>query len=210
MGFAPALPSGARRIGLLGGSFNPAHAGHVHLSLQAMKKLKLDAVWWLVSPQNPLKSRSETAPYAQRLKQARKLARRHPAIHVLSLEQELGLYYTADTLEYLLRHLPQCRFVWLMGADNLQSLHRWRRWRDIVKSVPVAIFDRASFSHKALRSPGGLAFRGCRLPESQAAFLADSPAPSWCYLFMPLHPESSTRLRNLLGAAGNGEYTENS
>jgi nicotinic acid mononucleotide adenylyltransferase len=131
-----------RRVGLLGGSFNPAHPGHLHISREALKRLRLDEVWWLVSPQNPLKKKTDLAPYATRLEMARKTAT-DPRIHVSSLEGERGLYYTIDTLRYLLRGNRDTQFFWLMGADNLAQFHRWKDWRAIAAMLPIVVLDRA-------------------------------------------------------------------
>jgi len=130
------------RIGLLGGSFNPAHAGHLYVSEIALKRLGLDYVWWLVSPQNPLKSPSGMAPFAQRLAGARALAGRNPRLVVSSLEQTLGTTYTIDTLKALRRRFREPRFVWLMGSDNLEQFHRWQRWTDIAALMPMAVILR--------------------------------------------------------------------
>jgi nicotinate-nucleotide adenylyltransferase len=130
------------RIGLLGGSFNPAHEGHVHASEVALKRLGLDYVWWLVSPQNPLKRVGETAPLERRLERARKVARSHPRLRVTDLEAQMGTRYTIDTVTRLKRRFPAVRFVWLMGSDNLLSFHRWRNWQRLAMTVPIAIVTR--------------------------------------------------------------------
>jgi nicotinate-nucleotide adenylyltransferase len=166
-----------RTVGLLGGSFNPAHAGHRHASLVALKHLGLDAVWWLVSPQNPLKSSRGMAPLAQRLKTARAVAK-HPRILATDIERPLGTRYTADTIEKLRQHFPRTRFVWLMGLDNLHQIHLWKRWEDIFRAVPVCVIDR-EISGGRLRSCPALArFRPL-------------------ILHAPLNAESATRLRRL-------------
>ena len=149
-----------RRIGLLGGSFNPAHRGHLHLSLTALKCLDLDEVWWLVSPQNPLKPVAGMAPFADRLEQARQIAAGHNRIRVTDLENRLGgSHYTADTLRILRRRFPRLRFVWLMGGDNLAQIPHWERWTEIFRTVPIAVFDRPSYSLKALAGRAAQAFR---------------------------------------------------
>ena len=130
------------RIGLLGGSFNPAHEGHLYVSEIALKRLPVDYVWWLVSPQNPLKPESGMAPLEDRLAGARALAGRHPRLIVTDIERSLGTRYTIDTLKALTRRFGGVRFVWLMGSDNLDQFHRWRRWEEIVRLVPVAIVER--------------------------------------------------------------------
>ena len=134
------------RVGLLGGSFNPAHAGHRHISLEAMKRLRLDAVWWLVSPGNPLKAgRADMAPMAARLASARRFAR-HPDIMPTGVEARLGTRYTVDTLAALTRLHPTTRFIWLMGGDNLQQFHRWKGWRTIARLVPIAVLLRPGYA----------------------------------------------------------------
>lgn len=188
-----------QKIGLLGGSFNPAHEGHLHLSLQALKRLRLDRVIWLVSPQNPLKSRAGMAAYETRLAGAQALTAPHPQLFASALEAEIGSHYSIDTLRYLCGRYPQSRFVWLMGADNLQQMHHWYCWREILQQMPVAIFDRAPFSHAALRSPAALTYYKQRCPEGLLLQLAQMQPPAWAYVFMPRHPESATRLRKTLG-----------
>jgi nicotinate-nucleotide adenylyltransferase len=130
------------RIGLLGGSFNPAHDGHLYVSEVALRQLGLDYVWWLVSPQNPLKPVSDMAPLADRLAAARALAGRRPRLIVTDLERTFGTRYTIDTLKALNRRFPEVRFVWLMGSDNLEQFHRWQRWAEIAALVPIAVVIR--------------------------------------------------------------------
>jgi len=129
------------RIGLLGGSFNPAHEGHVHVSEVALKRLRLDYVWWLVTPHNPLKSHGSLMPLAERVRYAKKVAH-HPRIIVMDIERCLGTRYSIDTLTALQKRFPRISFVWLMGSDNLESFRRWRRWPDIVRRVPIAVIQR--------------------------------------------------------------------
>ncbi len=187
-------------IGLLGGSFNPAHAGHVHLSHEALKRLKLDAVWWLVSPHNPLKSKSNLADYNTRLGFAKEIAHHHPHIEVSDIEAAQHLYYTIDTVTALQQQHPNTRFVWLMGADNLAQFTRWKSWEKLFERIPIAVFDRAPFSYAALSSKAAIRYRRFRLPTRNAALLAHSAAPCWVYGFMTRHPLSATQLRNSLGA----------
>lgn len=190
------LPFPGRRIGLLGGSFNPAHRGHRLISVEAMKRLQLDAVWWLVSPQNPLKPVKGMEKLNKRLTSARKTAD-HPRIWVSDLERELGTQYSVDTIAALQKRFGDRQFVWLIGADNLEQMPRWRRWQDIFAAIPVAVFTRPSYSHRAL---GGLAaerFRKARLKERHAALLADTAPPAWVFLHTPLEPISSTAIRFL-------------
>jgi nicotinate-nucleotide adenylyltransferase len=179
----------------LGGSFNPAHGGHLHLSLLALHRLELNAVWWLVSPQNPLKPAAGMMPFARRLEQARNVAAPHRAIVVSDLESRLKSRYTADTLAALRRRFPRLRFVWLMGSDNLLQLRRWERWAEIFRTVPIAVFDRASYSLRALAELPARRFAGRRLPLAAARRLAETPPPAWIFFHSPLHPASATRIR---------------
>lgn len=192
-------PTTHRRIGLLGGSFNPAHAGHVHISLEALKRLKLDEIWWLVSPRNPLKRADELEDYDVRFSYAVALAQ-HPRIKVLGLEQQHGLRYTIETVRFLQRRYARsAQFVWLMGADNLAGFHRWRAWKEIASRVPIAILDRAPFSLRALHGRFALRFAACRIAAAQAPLLAEKAPPAWSYLAIPRHPLSATHLRKTLG-----------
>jgi nicotinate-nucleotide adenylyltransferase len=183
-----------RRVGLLGGSFNPAHAGHLDISRTALRKLGLDEVWWLVSPQNPLKSVSGMAPLAERLRSARALAK-HPRIRVTSLEDELRTQYTADTLVALRRRFPHTRFVWLMGADNLADISRWERWSQIFRTMPVAVLARPSYSVRALAMKAARRFGKFRLPERSARRLAEHRPPAWVFVSGRLNPLSATAIR---------------
>lgn len=182
------------RIGLLGGSFNPPHAGHRHVSLEAMRRLGLDQVWWIVSPGNPLKSHDGLPSIEERMAAAIGVSA-HPAIVVAGFEQALGSPYTAETLAYLKRRLPLVRFVWLMGADNLAQLHRWRHWRTIFETFPVAVVDRPGWRHRALASPAASLFRRRRMPEADARSLPSAGPPAWSFLSIPLSSLSSTQLR---------------
>lgn len=189
-----------KKIGLLGGSFNPAHEGHLHISLEALKRLDLDEVWWLVSPKNPLKKASDLAPYKKRFEGAQKLAR-HPRIHVLDIEEKLGFYYSIDTLRYLTQYRDG-QFVWLMGADNLEHFHRWRSWRAIAKLVPIAVLDRAPYALKALHAPFAATFARHRLVGRAASRIASLSAPAWTYVLIPRSPLSSTSIRKTAGQRG--------
>lgn len=182
------------RIGLLGGSFNPAHGGHLHVTLEALKRLRLDYVWWLVSPQNPLKPSKGMAPYAQRFASALEVTKDHHRIKVSDFEKRHGLHYTYATLKAITRHHPRVEFVWLMGADNLANFHRWHHWRDIVNIAPVAIFDRAPFSHTALRKKAATALHGSRLRDNAIASLPGKKG-HWVYVLMRRHAASSTAIR---------------
>lgn len=180
-------------VGLLGGSFDPAHAGHVHITRAALRHFGLDRVVWLASPGNPLKRRGP-APLARRLTEARRLMR-HPRVYVTGLETELGTRYTADTVAALVRAYPGVRFVWLMGADNLVRLHHWDDWRRILHTVPVGVLARPGQRMAALTAPAARAFRAARLPYGRSRFLARSTPPVWAFVNIPLRRESSTALR---------------
>lgn len=182
------------RIGLLGGSFNPAHGGHRHISLMAMRRLRLDAVWWLVSPQNPLKSADGMAPLDRRVTMARRVVR-HPRIIVTAVETELGTQFTADTLFELRLRFPGLRFVWLMGADNLIQIDQWDRWPQIFNLLPVAVFARPAYSIRALSGRAAYRFDRFRIPEVSAARLWDREPPRWVFLHTRLDPLSATRIR---------------
>jgi nicotinate-nucleotide adenylyltransferase len=191
----PSLASRAhRRIGLLGGSFNPAHRGHLHVSLEALKRLDLDEVWWLVAPQNPLKPTKGMAPFEERLASARALVR-HPRILVADLEARLGTRYTADTLAELHRRFPRCRFVWLMGADNLSQIRHWERWRDVFRLASVAVFDRPTYCLRALAGLAAERFKGRRKPSRNTRRLAEMERPAWAFFRIRLDPSSATALR---------------
>lgn len=182
------------RIGLFGGTFDPPHAAHRAACLLAMRRLGLDRVWWLVTPGNPLKDTSGLAPLRQRVEAARALAR-HPRIDVTDFEATLGSHYTFETISYLVRRCPGVHFVWIMGADNLRSFHRWQRWRDIAALVPIAIVDRLGPSLYAAASAAGQAFARSRLPERAAKMLPERTPPAWIYLHGLKSPLSSTALR---------------
>jgi len=191
----PRLAPGMR-IGLYGGSFNPAHEGHRHVSLLALRRLGLDRVWWIVTPGNPLKSLSDLAPTALRVAEAEKVAA-HPRIDVTTFEEDIRSRYTVDTLAYLVRRHPDVRFVWIMGADSLASFHRWRGWRRIARMMPFAVVDRPGWTLKALRSHGAQALAAWRIGENRASVLADMRAPAWVFLHGPRSPASSTAIRRM-------------
>jgi len=187
--------SSLRRVGLLGGSFNPAHEGHLYISEQALRMLGLDEVWWLVSPQNPLKSADGMAAYEKRIDAAEKIASANPRIHVSDAEAQLGTRYTADTLARLTDIQGQHRFVWLMGADNLSQIHRWRDWSRIFRIVPVAVFGRPGYSLRAISSVAARRFARDRWPQAAAKRLVDADLPAWVFLKIREHPLSATRIR---------------
>jgi len=183
------------RIGLLGGSFNPPHDAHRAISLFALKRLKLDRIWWLVSPGNPLKDVSALRELDARVAAARALAN-DPRIVVSCLESVIGTRYTADTIDYLRRHCPAARFVWIMGADNLAQFHRWQSWQRIADQVAIAVIDRPPSSLRALAAPAARALGRRRIPSSAAATLADRRPPAWVFLTGLKSALSSTGLRN--------------
>jgi nicotinate-nucleotide adenylyltransferase len=183
------------RIGLLGGSFNPPHIAHRAISLFAIKRLKLDRVWWLVSPGNPLKDHAALRDLDERAEAARRMAN-DPRIDVSCLEAVIGTRYTADTITYLRRRASGLRLVWIMGADNLAQFHRWQNWRRIASEVPIAVIDRPPQSFRAMAAPAAQALSRYRLPENQAGRLADQRAPAWVFLTGMKLNLSSTGLRN--------------
>jgi nicotinate-nucleotide adenylyltransferase len=182
------------RIGLFGGSFNPPHEGHRLVALQALKRLQLDAVWFLVSPGNPLKDHADLAPLEERVTRAREMFR-HPRIRVTGFEAAHGFTYTYETLKFLKAARPGVRFVWIMGADNLSQLHRWERWRAIAGLMPMAIYVRPGSVRRAPISPAATALARYRIDESDARLLADLDPPAWVYLHGMMSPLSSTVLR---------------
>ena len=183
-----------RTVGLLGGSFNPAHDGHRYISLMALKRLGLDAVWWMVSPQNPLKPTKGMAPLHQRVQSARDVSN-HPQIIPTDIEQHLNTRYTADTLAKLRRHFSQTNFVWLMGTDNLLQVHKWQDWEDIFYSVPVCVLDRPPRGNSLKACVAADRFRDRMIPESAAKTLKDRPLPAWTILHIPLNNLSATAIR---------------
>jgi nicotinate-nucleotide adenylyltransferase len=189
----PAFRPGMR-VGILGGSFDPPHRGHLAVSLIGLKALGLDQVWWLVSPQNPLKPNAPSKDLARRIEAARALVR-HPRIHVTGIEAALGTTYTADTFRKLLPRLPGLDLIWMMGADSLAGFHRWRDWQAIAASIPLAVFNRPGSALRALSSPAARSLSAYRVPETAAAALARTPAPAWVFLSKPHIALSSTALR---------------
>lgn len=187
------LAAPGQRIGLLGGSFDPAHAGHVHITLWALRALGLDQVWWLVSPGNPLKPRGP-AEMARRVAAARKIMD-HPRVAITDIEARLGSRYTADTLEALIRRYPGVRFVWLMGADNLAGFHRWERWDEIMAQVPVGVMARPGEQLRAGLSPAARRFAGRRVPAEGGRLLGRGGPARWALLTGPMSPVSSSAIR---------------
>ncbi|MDE3176538.1 MAG: nicotinate-nucleotide adenylyltransferase [Pseudomonadota bacterium] len=194
-GFVRLPPFGpGQGIGLLGGSFNPPHDGHVLASHLALSRLALSRVWWLATPGNPLKSTADLAALRARLDAARALVR-DPRIAVTGFESEIGSRYTADTLRYLTSRAPGARFVWIMGADNLAQFHRWRDWEEIAAMVPMLVVDRPGSSAAALSSRAAQALARWRRPESDAQRLAYMAPPAWIFLHGRRSSASSTALR---------------
>lgn len=187
------------KIGLLGGSFDPAHEGHVHITLEALKRFGLDEVWWLVSPGNPLKAHGPQ-PIAARMARAREVMD-HPRVKVTAIEERLGTRFTAETLEALFHHYPNVKFVWLMGADNLASFHRWERWDWIMEALPVGVIARPGDRVAARTSHAARVYRDMRLPGREAALIAERDAPAWSLVNIPMKPHSSSAIR------ANGEWS---
>jgi len=188
------LPGPKAAIGLLGGSFNPPHQAHRDISLQALQHLGLNEVWWLVSPQNPLKATAGMAPLAERLAQARLMVN-HPRLRPSSLETLLGTRHTADTLSALKQRFQALRFVWLMGADNMVELEKWYKWEQIFNLVPVAIFDRPSYALRAMAAKPAKRFAQKRLKEASSRRLADCRTPAWVFIHGRRNPLSATHIR---------------
>ena len=188
----PSAPPG-QVIGLLGGSFDPAHEGHLHISRVALRRFGLDRLWWLVSPGNPLKEHGP-APMEKRLAHARALVR-DPRITVTDIEARLGTRYTADTLAELTHRYPGARFVWLMGADNMATLHRWQDWRFIMETVPVGVLARPGSRLSARLGPAARLYARARIPARQSQALARAEAPAWCFVNIPMRATSSSAIR---------------
>jgi nicotinate-nucleotide adenylyltransferase len=188
------LAVAGQRIGIMGGTFNPPHAGHALIAETAVKRLGLDQLWWVVTPGNPLKAHGGLPDLGQRMAATRRMAR-GPKMKVTGFEQALGTPYTAATLAFLKRRYPGVRFVWVMGADNLASFDRWQHWRTIAQTMPMAVIDRPAWRLRALSGRAGSALARHRVAEPQAATLADRRAPAWTFLTSRLSSLSSTQLR---------------
>jgi nicotinate-nucleotide adenylyltransferase len=193
---ASRLPPSAdgQAIGLLGGTFNPAHAAHIQISETAIRRLGLARMWWVVTPGNPLKANDTLPPLDERIAIARRLVGSRP-ITVTGFERGLRDRYTISTLAFLRRRRPGTRFVWVMGADCLAEFHRWRQWRQIMSLMPIAVIDRPGWRLPALSSVAATAYAAARLPEAEAGRLAAMRAPAWVFLTAPLSDLSSTAIR---------------
>ena len=185
--------TGRQVIGLLGGSFDPAHEGHAHITREALKRFGLDRVWWLVSPGNPLKEHGP-APLARRMVRAAEVMD-HPRVEITDIEAQLGTRYTAETLAALQELYPRARFVWLMGADNLAQFHLWQDWQQIAQSVPLGVLARPGQRISARMSRAATLFAPYRIPGRHSRLLAQAEAPAWCFVNVPMVDVSSTALR---------------
>lgn len=182
-----------QKIGLFGGSFDPPHEGHVHLTKQALRAFGLDRVWWLVSPGNPLKARGP-ASMERRIEACRKLVS-NPKVEITGIEDLLGTRYTAETLDRIIALYPGVRFTWLMGADNLATVHRWERWPAIFAQVPVGVIARPGDPVSTRTARAARLFREYRLRADQSHLLGGAVPPAWCYLPGPLVDMSSSAIR---------------
>lgn len=180
-------------IGLLGGSFDPAHGGHAHITREALKRFGLDRVWWMVSPGNPLKARGP-APLEQRMARARDVMQ-HPRVRITDIERHLGTRYTAQTLQAMQGRYRGVRFVWLMGADNLAQLHHWKDWRWIMENVPVGVLARPGDRISARMSRAATLYAPYRISGRASHLLAHAQAPAWCFVNVPMVAQSSTAIR---------------
>ena len=180
-------------VGLLGGSFDPAHEGHAHISREAIKRLGLDQLWWLVTPGNPLKAR-QPAPMAERIAKAQAVMKGHPRVKITDLEERLGTRYTHATLTKLQALYPGVRFVWLMGADNLAQFHRWDRWQDILRMVPVGVMARPGAGLHARLSHAAQVFSHAQLPRGENLAARKAP-PAWAFINLPMNGASSSAIR---------------
>jgi nicotinate-nucleotide adenylyltransferase len=188
--------SPGQRIGLLGGSFNPPHDGHLLASRLALQRLRLDRLWLLVTPGNPLKPIAGLPTLSERIEAARAMAH-DPRIAVTGFEAEIGARFTHDSIAWLVRRAPSVHFVWIMGADNLRQFHLWRRWRDIAKLVPIAVVDRPGSTLSALNSRAGAALAPFRVAERDSPRFAERRAPAFIFLHGPRSSLSSTAIRRV-------------
>ena len=182
-----------QRIGLLGGSFDPAHEGHVHITKEALKRFKLDQVWWLISPKNPLKAKNPNT-VSQRIKEA-KLLFSHPRVVITDLEIQLTTQYTSDTILKLKKLYPGVSFVWLMGADNIPSFNLWKNWKKIMREVPIGVVDRPGSNYATRKNKMTESFKGEKIPGTHSKLLAFTEPPAWCYISTSLNHTSSSQIR---------------
>ena len=185
-----------RTVGLYGGSFNPAHEGHLHVACESIKRLKLDSVWMMVSPGNPLKDEAELAGYTRRQDSLQELVTGQQKIIVSDIEKKIGTRYSVDTIKALQSAMPKTRFAWIMGADNLATFHRWYKWREITQMLPIAIFDRPGYSVSGLNSRFVRQYSHNQVSYHQ---LLSSHAPAWTFIAIPRHNGSATNIRRLKG-----------
>lgn len=190
----PPLTLPGQRVGVMGGTFNPPHAGHALISRTALRRLGLDQLWWVVTPGNPLKHNNGLPLAAERIALCQRLAC-DKRMRLTAFEEALDTPFTAATLAFLRKRHPEVRFVWIMGADNLATFHRWQHWRSIARTMPIAVVDRPGWRLKALASPAAQWMRRSYVPESRSRGLASLPAPAWTFLTGPLSRLSSTELR---------------
>lgn len=182
-------------IGLFGGSFNPPHAGHALVAEIALRRLGLDQLWWMVTPGNPLKNRADLAPLKCRIAACEKLIS-DPRVKVTAFEQSFGVTYTAHTLALIKAKNPHARFIWIMGADNLRTFHRWQKWRKIAETFPIAVIDRPGATLAYLSSTMAQAYSHARVDEDDAGIFWTKTAPAWMFIHGPRSTLSSTALRN--------------
>lgn len=194
MRFNLPLSNAGLRIGLLGGSFDPAHHGHLSISLHALKRFDLDQVWWLFSSGNPLKEKGP-ASLSRRLIHAETIVK-HPRIKVTDIEAKLQTRFTCDTLIELREFYPSTKFTWLMGADNLAQIHQWQDWRSIFEIMPVGVLARPGQGLAAQCSPAARLFAGYRIPNHSSRILSQATAPAWCFVNLPLSKSSSSEIRS--------------
>ena len=186
-----------KRVGIYGGSFNPAHSGHLHVAIEAINRLKLDLVILMVSPGNPLKDgMTDMAAFDARMEAARQIADEHPKITVSDIETRLGTRFTAETIRHLKQLMPTTKFTWIMGADSMASFHHWYRWQDIVRSVPIAVFDRPGYALSGFAGRLAHRFRKFRVSPQQ---LNSTRLPAWTFVAIPRHSGSATMIRRQLG-----------
>ncbi|MDG2187542.1 MAG: nicotinate (nicotinamide) nucleotide adenylyltransferase [Hyphomicrobiales bacterium] len=189
--------SSNQRIGILGGSFNPSHDGHIKISEAALKKLNLDIIWWVVSPRNPLKKYDVLFDFKKRTSSAKNKLKTSKII-INDIEQRTGTIYTIGTIEYLKKKYPNTKFIWIMGADNLRYFHLWMEWEKIIKEIPIAIIDRPSSSLDVSSTIFANKYKKYRIDENDASYIINSKKPCWIFLHNKLNFNSSTEIRKKL------------